>query len=242
MRDEKPDYTETLASEEMWWHTDHALYESFVALQVWLEQGEFSGSFMVGQSCAELVNPNGFGYHWCRRLSAEMMYAFAVEAWLKGILVASKEQVSYVTYEEADALMGEWIATNAPGEEEFIHRIMAAMSTPPVQEKLEKHRAEKAVEDAECKQALMDHLSHDLAKLAKDSKLGIGEHEQKYLRALSIVVMLSRYPAPIKGVQVGKIEDMVSNEDLRARLNKAISDRYDQVRHAARRAKRWAQK
>jgi hypothetical protein len=101
----KPDYTEVLASEEMWWHTGHALYESFLALQAWRGKGEFSDKFTVGKSVAALVSPNGFGYDWRRRLSAEMMYAFAVEAWLKGLLVASKERLSYTSYEEADALI-----------------------------------------------------------------------------------------------------------------------------------------
>jgi hypothetical protein len=134
------------------------------------------------------------------------------------------------------------MATNPPAEEEYVHGILEALDTAPVQEKLKKHRLEKAVEDAERKQALMLHLSHDLAKLAKDAKLQIGKEDEKYLRALSIVVWLGRYPAPVRGVQIGNIERMVSNEDLRDRLNKAISERYDLVGHGAQRSKRRAMK
>jgi hypothetical protein len=220
---------DVLANEHAWWHTGDALNEAAGVLATWVETRQFSGREMIGAACVANVGIDGFGHVWRRGLVGSMLYAFAVETWLKGLIVAAFPRKSPAMFDEIQEMLRERVDPNLRGEECYL-AVAEAYDDPAVSAKQKRFLAQKAVEDAERGNAVMAHKSHDLANLAEAAGLVLGQDERAYLDALSYVVQIGRYPAHASKENVD-IESLLGDQGCRSKLDAAIMERYVKVRH-----------
>jgi hypothetical protein len=218
-----------LSCEQSWWLVGDSLAKSAEVVRDSVAElppftNRMVGAFVHGRGATSE------GDVWRRRLSAEMLYAFAVENWLKGVLVASFFRSSGALHEEIESCLREELGI---GEEfdatQFVLLLILAFTgycPEPVASAQATYETQFRAENQQRIQAIKGHTNHDLVRLADAVQLGLDEELRQYLAKLSDVVQIGRYPAHIRK-DVGDLTSFVCNEALRARLDQAISQRME---------------
>lgn len=220
---------EILADEDQWWNKGHELYEASEELRQWSARGVFSDTRRVGGPVSRTVDPTGLYYRWQRDLIAEMLYAFALENWLKGLLVAQYPRLSELLRTQISAAISVAVGTNEMSTEEILDAVSEAMNTDEIAEQLKVHASQRTAEDQARAGQIDKHKNHDLCRLAIAAGVQITEEQRMFLDALSIVNQLGRYPALRKSSPIDDIEPFVGNAELREKVNQAIWRRHDDV-------------
>ena len=219
-----------LASEWMWWDCGQELLEASEQISAWIERREFSSTISVGEPVAGRGDTSrNWVWNWRRRLIAEMLYAFAVEDWLKGLLVGSYERASEKRRRKIDAEISKLTYPAARDDREYILQILEAMKVEPVRSEIERHDRERTDEVIARREAALEHMSHNLTALAQAAGVKLGKDERRYLAALSIVNQIGRYPALAKSSSSWNLDPIVGSENLKKKLNAAIRARYEKV-------------
>jgi hypothetical protein len=216
-----------LGSERAWWQTADALNEAADVLEAWVVKGDFTGKQKVGCFLLENTVVIAFSHRWRRRLVALMLYAFAVENWLKGILVAECKRGSPVTYEQIQLILEERVDPDLTVAECF-RAASAVLNEPDVQAIQKRYLSQKATEDSERAEAAMKHKTHDLARLAVAAGIRLDAGERAYLDALSYIVQIGRYPAHGSQENVD-LQAVVENQRAKPSLNRLIGQRWAEL-------------
>ncbi len=117
-----------------------------------------------------------------------MLYAMAVECWLKGIIV---KKMSAPVQEELKVLLGKLSPTFV---EDYFRGQISSADEAIVEERAEKDKQLTA--DALSK--LKTLSDHKLMSMAKEVGLNLDAEEKELLEVLSHAIMLGRYPASFK--------------------------------------------
>jgi hypothetical protein len=222
-----------LADESHWWQKGTELYEAFRFLEEWNLRDEGGRYLIVGESVAAMATSNERFQQehrqWRRNLISEMLYAFAVEDWLKGILVASLHRESRQTYRRINAMIQERVDSAGDLDEHYTHRIIDAMGHEDISAEIARHDAQQATENDERVRAIVDHLKHNLSILAEVGGMNLTPQLRAHLDALMVINQLGRYPALVSEKPIPDLEPFVNNGDARAVLNRAVRERYDEL-------------
>ncbi len=208
----------------MWWNVGHALNEASEILAN--PAHGFSQSYVVGEPVAGLVNADNVYHQRRRNLISEMLYSFAVENWLKGLLVASFARSSKEKQREIDVLLDDLLREERAEDNytELLLRTIRGEAFRPHMEELETLRAD---EDKD-RTTEVKKYGHGLRKLAHDAGVTLDGDLTKYLEVLEVVNQLGRYSMH-KFNTTADLDTYVGNADLRKRLGKVIRERYDEV-------------
>lgn len=217
-----------LANEQSWWTIGHILNEASEVLSNWIGLGKFAEGFQIGRGAAALTNPSNGLYVYRRKLVVDMLYAFAVENWLKGLLVASYDRMSSSRRKAIDKMLEDMTDLGGRFDEQYMDLLFKALNSSQVTAEMELYNQERSLEDLDRFQALKPHMSHFLERLANAAGLRIDQEMQAYLNALSDIAQVGRYPAHSKK-EVGNLEPFLANEKLKRQLGELIFERYHAV-------------
>ena len=171
-------------------------------------------------------------------LVPEMLYAFAVENWLKAILIAAMTRASAERQQE---MLGK-LRDVFGGEEEFgfvqfLALLFLAFARPapedsgiarPLVEAAARQEQQIGIEDSARLRAIQSHATHNLVLLADTVNLRLDREGRRYLDVLSDIVQVGRYPAHFRK-DTPDLTAYVGNATLRKKLDQAAS-RLDSMR------------
>lgn len=163
---------------------------------------------------------------------AAMLFAFAVECWLKGLLVIrvrgedGSRTMDKLTSTMIDAKVADLTFGNDEG---WTNALLKALRDPEVQASLSALDAERAQEDLRVKNEIRtNHNSHDLYKLALAVDLPRKRECRDYLDFLSAANMLGRFPAHFNVKKNIPWDDGKAGDEKEwTKLQEAILEAYD---------------
>lgn len=214
-----------LGNEDSWFRTGSILFELSEVARNHALNGRMQQHLTVGEPVAKWNEPGSPMAIHTRLVSAEMMYAFAVENWLKGLVVMAFHRKSQKTRKKMHVEL-----TRLVGTEADVQEILAGFQHPAVAPILEQYANEESAENKTRRDSAMTHRGHQLAKLAQVAGLsGLSQCDLDYLEVLSEVNMLGRYPAPASARDLPDTERFLTDRQPQERLNSAIRKRYDEL-------------
>lgn len=218
-----------LASARNWFDTGTTLHHAAGVLLDDLKVVPDRHSVFVGKPVAANISDE----HDRRRereIVPAMLFAMAVECWLKGFVVSMMPRESIETRKEWGAFLHVDISPEDMDNNylEKLYDSFEKEESKKLESKLEQQQQKENKQGAD---AVREHRHHDLKDLARATGMLplLKEHDLEYLEFLSSAIVSGRYPIAFHPEQVIPWEGIASERARWDSLNNAIKARHDQL-------------
>lgn len=187
-----------LGSPANWFDKGSDLYETAVLVRDQLTSTHYGTTCIVGRPVWTRCGSSNEEHRLLHRESiAIMLFAMAVECWLKGLLIRSipREQSRHWR-ESADRLLDEELAAGGFEESEWLAKLLEAMNKPEIESALNAQTAASRAENSDRARLVARHGGHNLRKLATSIQCAeaFREDQFEFLDLLSMAIQMGRYP------------------------------------------------
>lgn len=192
----KEQVEQILATPRQWFETGSFLYRDALRARAVLDDLPAHESTIVGKGVSIFIDHAGLTRSRQEGIAA-MLFAFAVECWLKGLAILNKyNNICQVETPIKQALKIALLGWNEDDGENLVATIDRFLESEEGQKVLAQTRLEKASVMVGVNELLNRHSHHDLVQLAHDAglKLSISPENKDFLKLLSSMNMQGRYP------------------------------------------------
>jgi len=198
----------------MLWHWSEAILKT---------EPDIAIPVVVGLVLGPTIGAEGLGERIRRIAVSDMLYAFAVECWLKGLIVASVRRSSPSVYDEYVEKSG---ALGVDLDESF-QRLLDFAKHPDGHRLIEKCKLPREEENL-TRTDRIPKRGHDLIDMADLAGVDLDEEGSAHLKFLQHMNQKGRYRTS-KNPYDGDYAHHAGSETLRQSLGEAIQKRYHQI-------------
>lgn len=217
-----------LAAEDWWYKAGSALYSCSRILNDQSDLTPFK-KFYVGDVESANISDDSVLQSYKDRVE-DMLIGMAIEAWLKGLIIAAGPEVSRDLQNQVQEKIDARLVEMGKSEDYSWADIDEAMQSPEISCLLEQMDEKSRLTEIERAALIANHQSHDLKRMADavGFEPPLEDNHTKALRYYAQMIHLGRYPAlnkPRDLVQVNNAEalEMARNELFKLIFSKCNS-------------------